>query len=148
YDKGGTRGEACTLLAADTGSLALDAPAKTCPRWVMPNVNGRGYYRVQYTSADVTALRDEAWAKLSWTERRALYFDIQTAVGNGKLPLQTALSFVPKLLAGNDRFTIGPALGLASGVDRLVPDELRGKYEYWLRTNFGPGATKAGFVPK
>jgi alanyl aminopeptidase len=146
YDKGGTRAEACTLLTAETGSLALDA--KTCPRWVMPNTNGRGYYRNAYTNAQVTALRDEAWPKLSWTERRALYFDVAAGVGTGRLPLQLALSFVPKLLAGNDRFTIQPALGLVSGLDKLVPDQLRDKYEHWLRTTFGPGATAAGFMPK
>jgi len=147
YDKGGgARGEACTLLSTETGSLTLEA--KACPRWTMPNVDGRGYYRSAYTNAQVTALRDEAWPKLSWTERRALYHDVAEAVSTGRLPLQLALSFVPKLLAGNDRFTVGPALGLSSGVDSLVPDELRNKYEYWLRTTFGPGAAKVGFVPK
>ncbi|MEO8701312.1 MAG: M1 family aminopeptidase, partial [Kofleriaceae bacterium] len=147
FDKGGgARGETCTLLSAETGSITLES--KSCPRWVMPNVNGRGYYRNAYTSPQVTALRDEAWGKLSWTERRAVYFDVEHAVRAGKLPLQLALSFVPKLLAGNDRFTIGPSLGLVVSFDKLVPEDLRGKYEYWLRTTFGPGATAAGFVPK
>jgi len=145
YDKAGKRGEACTLLDAATGSVELDTP---CPRWVMPNVNGRGYYRNAYTVAQVTALRDEAWPVLSWTERRAVYSDVAEAVTNGKLPLPLALSFVPKLLAGNDRYTVPPALELTTGIDELVPDALRGKYESWLRTTFGPGAAKVGFVPK
>jgi aminopeptidase N len=146
YDKAGQRAEACSLLGAPTGSIALDT--KACPRWVMPNVDGRGYFRNAYTTQQLTALRDEAWPKLSWTERRALYFDVEEAVATGKLPLQLALSLVPKMLAGNDRFTVGPALGLPGGLANLVPDELRAKYEAWLRATFGPGAAKAGFVPK
>ena len=146
FDHAGTRGETCGLLTAETASIAL--PGTSCPRWVMPNANGRGYYRNAYTSAQVSALRDEAWPKLTWTERRALYFDVVAAVGAGALPLQLALSFVPKLLAGNDRFTIDPALELVTGVDDLVPDALRAKYEFWLRGTFGRGAATAGFKPR
>jgi alanyl aminopeptidase len=150
FDKGGQRGEACTLLDQPTGSIDLSGsvPARACPRWVMPNVNGRGYYRGVYTPAQIGALRDEGWAQLSWTERRAVFRDVRDAVGNGKLPLQLALSLAPKLLAGNDRFTVGPAIQLATGLGRWVPDELQPRYEAWLRETFGPGAGKAGLVPR
>jgi alanyl aminopeptidase len=146
YDKAGARAEACTLLSQPTGTLALES--KQCPRWVMPNKNGAGYYRNVYTAAQVTALRDEGWAKLSWTERRALNFDLVSAAVIGKLPLQLALSLVPKLLAGNDRFTVTPALELVMGLAEVVPDDLRPKYEHWIRTTFGPGAKKVGYVAK
>ena len=59
YDAGGKRAEACTQLDAAAGAIALESHA--CPRWVMPNVNGRGYYRNHYTAAQIGALRDEAW---------------------------------------------------------------------------------------
>jgi alanyl aminopeptidase len=146
YDKNGQRGQACTLLDQATGSLALDA--KACPRWVMPNHDARGYYRNAYTAAQVVALRDEAWPHLKWTERRALYFDTAEAVRNGKLPMQLGLSFIPKLLAGGDRFTVGAALDLPLAVEDWVPEELRAKYESWLHQTFSPGALKAGLVPK
>ena len=156
YDNAGKRAEACTLLDGPTGKLALET--KTCPRWVMPNVNGRGYYRTRLTSSQVTALRDEAWPLLSWSERRALFFDVGEATRYGrrtrvappmtKLPLMLALSFVPKLLTGGDRFTIGDSLGLPLGLDRWIADDQRGKYEAWLRLTFGPGAAKLGMVPK
>ena len=146
FDQGGKRAEACTLLDGETGSLALDT--KSCPRWVMPNVNGRGYYRNNYTAAQATALRDEAWPQLTWTERRSLFQDVHDAATTGKLPLTLALSMVPKMLAGNDRFTVGPAVRLATGLSREVPSELRPKYEAWLRQTFGPGARKAGVAPK
>ena len=146
YDRDGSRGEACTMLDTPTAELAL--PAKACPRWVMPNVGGRGYFHIVPTAPQVTALRDEGWAQLSWPERRALYTDVTEAAEQGRLPLTLALSFVPKLLAGGDRFTIGDAVGLPYGLGRFVPDELRPKYEAWLRATFGAGAAKAGLLPK
>jgi alanyl aminopeptidase len=148
YDKNGGRAESCTTLDQPTGSLVLQIGGKTCPRWMMPNVNGRGYYRSVYTTADVSTLRDEAWPKLSWTERRAIYFDVAEASVRGRLPLAVALSLVPKLLAGNDRFTVGPALDLVTRFDRIVPAGLRDKYELYLRQTFGPGAAQAGFLGK
>jgi alanyl aminopeptidase len=146
YDQNGARAEACGILAQPTGAIAL--PARTCPRWVMPNEAGRGYYRHAYTAAQVTALRDEAWPQLSWPERRALYADVVVAAKHGRLSLQLALSLIPKLLAGNDRFTVGPALDLAVGLQRFVPANLREKYELYLRQTFGPGAAAAGFLGK
>ncbi|MBC7975561.1 MAG: M1 family metallopeptidase, partial [Myxococcales bacterium] len=146
YDRGGKRAEACTQLEQPTGTLALDT--QTCPRWVMPNVAGRGYYRNRYTAAQVTALRDQAWSQLSWTERRALLFDVSNAVSNGQLPLALALSIVPKMVAGGDRYSIGAAIGLVEKLSRMVPDELRPSYEGWLRQTFGPHARRAGLLPR
>jgi alanyl aminopeptidase len=146
YDAGGKRAEACTMLDQPTGSLALEA--RSCPRWMMPNVNARGYYRSAYTAAQLTALRDEGWSQLSWTERRSVFRDARDGASTGKLPLQLALSLVPKLLAGNDRFTVAPAISLPASLGRMVPDELRPKYEAWIRQTFGPGAQKVGLLPR
>ncbi len=146
YEKAGKRAEACTLVDQPTARLALDQTA--CPRWVMPNANGRGYYRVSYTAAQLTSLRDDAWPELTWNERRAIFHDVVVASGQGKAPLMLALSFIPKLLVGNDRFTVPPALELPTSFDSWVPNELRPKYESWLRTMFGPGALAAGLTPK
>jgi peptidase M1-like protein/ERAP1-like protein len=146
YDNAGKRAEACTLLDHETGAIELET--KACPRWVMPNVNGRGYYRNVYSAAQLGALRDEAWPQLSWTERRAVFHDVSDAATTGKLPLALALSLVPKMLAGNDRFTVAPALGLPISLSRLVPADLRPRYEAWLRQTFGPGALKVGLVPR
>jgi cytosol alanyl aminopeptidase len=159
FDKAGQRGEACTLMTNENASFELDT--KSCPRWVLGNANGRGMYRMRYTLAQATALRDEAWDKLSWTERRALFAAVQTGTEGvprpmkksvtkkapAKLPLALALSFVPKMLAGDDRFTIGDATELVEGFNWYVPDDLRPKYEGWIRTTFGAGAAKVGLVP-
>lgn len=146
YDKDGKRAEACTLLEQAAGTLALDA--KACPRWVMPNAAGRGYYRNAYTTPQLIALRDEAWAQLSPVERRAVFFDVASGVSTGRVSLGLALSFVSRLLASNDRFTLGAALELPVALDTWVPDALRPKFEYWLRTTYGPGAAAAGLAAK
>ena len=114
----------------------------------MPNVNGRGYYRNRYSAAQLTTLRDEAWPQLSWTERRAILFDAGEAVSTGQLPLALALSIVPKMLAGGDRFSISPAIALVEQLARMVPADLQPRYEAWMRQTFGPGALEAGLVPR
>ena len=148
FERGGKRAETCTQLDQPTATIALDVPRGACPRWLMPNVNGRGYYRTTYTAAQAATLRDEAWPQLSWSERRAVYFDVADGVMTGRLPLMLALSFVPRLLAGNDRFTVEDALELPTSLGDLVSDELRGKYTAWIRETFGPGARQAGFTSK
>jgi alanyl aminopeptidase len=158
YERDGKRVDTCTLLTKETDTFALDT--KKCPRWVMPTAKGRGYYRVRYTAAQVTKLRDEAWQQLTWTERRALFFDAVAATRyrprgvrkplpktpSGKLPLTLVLSMVPKLLAGGDRFTVGDALIVPTSMDRFVPDDQRAKYETWMRATFGPAAAKLGLA--
>jgi alanyl aminopeptidase len=146
YERGGKRAETCSLLDAQTGSIALDTA--TCPRWLMPNALGRGYYRNAYTAAQVAALRDEAWPQLKPGERIALFLDVGEAIAVGKLAFGVGLSFVPRLLTAGDRFSVGDALALPLGAREFVPDELRASYEAWLRRTFGPAARKAGLSPK
>jgi alanyl aminopeptidase len=146
YDRGGKRAEACSLLEAQSGSMALDAPS--CPRWMMPNLDGRGYYRNAYTAAQVVALRDAGWPQLKPTERNVVLFDTTDATMHGKLPLSLALSFVPRLLAAGDRFSIVAALRIPTGVNELITDELRPSYEAWLRRTFGQAARRSGLSPR
>ena len=140
---GGKRAEACTLLERPTGTLALEA--KTCPRWVMPNVNGRGYYRSAYTAAQVdgAARRGVAAARVDRAPRAVLRRRRGRARRVGKLPLQLALSFVPKLLAGDDRFTVEAALGVPVGLERFVPDDLRAQVRVLDAHDVRPGRREA-----
>jgi cytosol alanyl aminopeptidase len=146
FDAGGKRGETCTMLDAPSATIDLDAPS--CPRWVMPNLDGRGYYRAAYTPADVAALRDQAWPQLKPTERNTAFVDIANAARHARLPLTAALSFVPRQLAAGDRFSVGAALDLPLGLRQFIPVELRPTYESWLRRTFGAAARKAGLKPK
>ncbi len=146
FDDGGERAEACTLLDRESATLAL--PIKACPKWTMLNAHGTGYYRVSYSTDQISALRDRGWSHLTWPERRAVFFDLETAMKNGKFPLTKLAAFVPKLVAGNDRFTLGPVLDLMSLLERTLADQVRPRYELWLRWTFGAAARKLGFLPK
>ncbi|HEY3803333.1 MAG TPA: M1 family metallopeptidase [Kofleriaceae bacterium] len=149
YDSANGRAQTCTLVDAPTAMIELPG---SCPRWIAPNAGGRGYYRVDFTVKQATALRDEAWSALTPAERLVTFYDVTTSATQAhqgqELPLALAMSFVPKLLAAGDRFAIGDVGGLA---DRLVwyaqPDQ-RAKLETWLRETFGPGAAKLGALPK
>ena len=145
FEESGALAEACGVIDADTGELPLGATG--CPRWVMPNSEGRGYYRIAFSAAQLTALRDEAWPMLSEAEKLTLAGDARALVATGHVPLQLALSLAPKLLAIGDRFAAQEALALPLAIERFVPDELHAKYENWMRQTFGPTATKLGFQP-
>ncbi len=156
YEQAGARAETCTLLDAPTGTIAL--PTKSCPRWVMPNVEGHGYYRVHYTQQQVITLRDEAWPRLTFSERHTLFGDLVNdmnaprpgfhAAAPIKTPITLVMSFVPLMLATGNRTLVEDALFPAGSLDRLVSDDQRTKYEAWYQTTFGPGATKIGFTAK
>jgi alanyl aminopeptidase len=147
YEQGGKRAEACTQLSASTGTLEL---AGKCPRWIMGNVGGRGYYRTFYPAKAATALRDEAWPLLTNVERRALFLTLDDELTNGKakLPLSLVLSYVPRMLANGDRYSVQSATEFAGSYLYAVPDDLHPKYEAWLRATFGAGAAKVGLLPR
>jgi peptidase M1-like protein/ERAP1-like protein len=157
YDRQGARKETCTLLGEPEASVPLEA--STCPSWVMLNVDGRGYYRHRYDVASLQRLRDIAWPKLSWTERRNVFFDVTEAVRWGgpsslaEAPesdreLGLGLSLVPRMLVKGNRFTIGDAVAFATSLDPFVPDDLRPAFEAWLRGVFSPAASALGLMPK
>jgi alanyl aminopeptidase len=154
YDRDGERAQACTLL--EGGGASLPLAAHRCPRWVMPNAGGRGYYRHHYRAADVRALREIAWPKLTWPERRAVFFDVEQAarrsdVSDGSEPgteLGLALSLIDEMIAGGDRFTLGDAVAFATDLDPFIPGELRLRYEGWLRSTFSPAALRLGLLPQ
>jgi alanyl aminopeptidase len=146
YDRDGARAEACGLVSADANEVAL--PAKRCPRWTYANADGHGYYHLAHTADDAAKLRDEAWSQLTPIERRALFAEVSDAARQGQLALPLALSFVPRLLAAGDRFSVGDAIGFPRSLDRYVTDDVRAKYESWLRATFAPAATAAGLTPK
>jgi alanyl aminopeptidase len=149
YDAPNGRAQACTLVDAPTATLELPG---SCPRWIAPNAGGRGYYRVDLTVKQATALRDEAWSVLTPAERLVTFYDVTTSATQAHqgqaLPLALAMSFVPKLLAAGDRFAIADVAGLAGRLVWYSQPDQRAKLETWLRETFGPGTTKLGALPK
>jgi alanyl aminopeptidase len=146
YDQDGKRAEACALLDQPTGELAL--PAKACPRWVMPNAAGHGYYRTAFTVAEATAIRDHGWPQLTPAERLVFFEEVHEAVMRGRLPLSISLSLIPRLMAAPDRFTIAAVTTLVNQLRWLVPAAAQPRVDAWIRATFGKAARAIGLRPR
>jgi alanyl aminopeptidase len=157
FEQGGKRVDHCTLV--DGATIAW--PAQKCPAWVMTNAGGVGYYYTALAVADAVVLRDRAWPLLEPGERRAVFEDVRAQVQQGKLPVALLMSFVPKLRAMGDRFSMGDALGdrwageldggghgVPVGLETAIPEELATRHTTWVRTQYGPVARRAGFEAK
>jgi cytosol alanyl aminopeptidase len=146
YDRDGARAESCLTVAAPSVELALSA--KSCPRWIMLNVGGGGYYRAAQSAAGYQALRDLAWQSLSAAERLTVFHDA-TALGlAGQLPIDLALSLVPKMLAERHRIPVRAAVDLADQLKGLLPAAQQAGFDAWIRTTFGPLARSLTWTPR
>ncbi|HEY5920577.1 MAG TPA: M1 family aminopeptidase [Kofleriaceae bacterium] len=141
FEQAGKRAETCAML--DGNELALPS----CPGWAMLNANSAGYYYVALDKAGAIALRDRAWPHLTAAERRAVFEDVRAQVSQGKLPVSLLVSFVPKLVAAGDRFSIELAWSATAALNNAVTPDLAPKLAAWTRKQFGPLAKQRGFLP-
>jgi aminopeptidase N len=58
YAAGGETKEQCTMLTEAEATMELEA--EECPRWVLPNAGGAGYFRFALPSEDFEALREQS----------------------------------------------------------------------------------------
>ena len=148
YDRGvGASGRACTLLSAKTATLAL-ADATSCPRWIAPNDDVVGYYRVRLADA----LLERALATtggLTTRERVGLVLDLAALAEAGVVELARALAPLPALARESTRTVVEASFGLASLVDgEHTPEALRPARAAWLRELYGARARKLGLLPR
>ncbi len=146
YGSGKTVGKDCTLLIGATGELAL-TQTKSCPDWVFPNAEGNGYYRSN-PSADLTARLVKHADKLSLRERVNLVSDLNALVGADLLPVGDALTLVGKYAKDKSRHLVSQSVGIAAGIDDLVPGELRPNYQRFIRKTYGARAKQLGWTAK
>lgn len=142
----GKEASACTMLDGVEGALELTG-AKSCPEWLLPNQDMRGYYRANLTGAlDWVKSLKAAGKKLTIAERVGAFSDLGTLTSSGELDLSAALDAIPLAMQEDNRNLIGAALKLVAPLgDDMVPDAQRPKYEAMLRAVFGPKAKKLGF---
>lgn len=97
------------ILTDKESTLPLDT--ETCPEWVMPNTNGKGYWRFT-TSAENWAGLTEAYASLPAGEQLVFVDSLAAAFDAGDLSADT-------LLAGLQASTTGEWDSAQLGVGRL-----------------------------
>jgi alanyl aminopeptidase len=91
----------CDVLSAAQREVALPKTAG-CPAWIYWNAGGTGYYRSDWTPAQLSALSEKGLDKLTAAERLTLVYDLR-AMKLGKLmeasamdPLLTKLASDPQ----------------------------------------------------
>lgn len=149
YDKGGARGEVCKLVDAERAEIEL--PLRACPKWVMPNAGGLGYYYAAIDEAAAVALRDVGWKWLSAEERRVVFEDVRGRVVKAELPVALLMSLVPKLVAAGDRFAMNDALGdggLPREIGNGLPPDVAREVAAWQRATYGALAKKRDFLAR
>ncbi len=147
YEAGKTAGRTCTLLTTASAELTLDS-AKRCPRWVLPNSNMAGYYRVEYEKGMLSVLLRSRSKQLSVAERIGVISDMTAMASAGKISRAEALAWVPRLHKDRNRHIAGSTVGLSSLSEELVPRELEANYARFVSKMYKKRARQLGWKVK
>jgi alanyl aminopeptidase len=125
YEASGATHEACTLLTAASGELAL-TDAKTCPSWVFPNADAAGYFRFTLAARDLAALRKVGISKLSEREKIAFGNSLRAGFHHGSTSFKdTLLSAAPLATDANAEVASEPNGFIGLARDWLYADTTR-----------------------
>jgi aminopeptidase N len=138
-------GRTCTLLEQREQEVALPS----CPKWLMANEEGAGYYRVRYDAKALESLRPALAAALSVRERAQLAADVSAEAESGTLPLPAALTVLPTLLADEDLRVFARGVRVLELVNpRELSDGERAAYGRAVAKLLGPRARRVGWAPQ
>ena len=135
----------CTLLSEATGELALGA---SCPAWVLPNVDGAGYYLGKLQPEALSSLLDKGWAHLSRPERLAVVGDLEMLVDGGKADLGALLALLPRLGASDDPYMVEIAIGRLEELSQMIGEEQRDAFARLVRGTLGRAGKRIGWSPR
>jgi cytosol alanyl aminopeptidase len=145
WGAGTTTGRDCTVLAEPAGELALTA--KTCPRWLLTNEGGTGYYRSLPKGKLLEQVLPQA-AKLTLPERVGLLGDVEALVASGDVQNGVALALVATLSKDKSTHIVDASIGIVAGIDEMVPDALRPRYERMIGRLYRARAVELGWASK
>ena len=145
FERDGARVEHCDTLAEARATWRL--PTTRCPRWVVPNVGGAGYYRAQLTGGGATALGGDGWAAMTPREWLAAMWDLRVEVDAGRADVEPFLARVPEWLAHGTRHTRGPLLVFAQRAGAYLGPAERRRFDAWMVVAFGPIRGDVGWMP-
>nr|WP_010133326.1 M1 family metallopeptidase [Microbulbifer agarilyticus] len=133
--RGSTGVAQCEFLTESKQTLALSGGV--CPKWVMPNANGSGYYRFNMDEPQWQALL-AAFDALNTTERLALVDSAFAAFEAGQLQPAALLETV-RLSATSDvrQVVEAPLVYLSKYSDHYVDRENAGNWHAFLMKLYG-----------
>lgn len=132
----------CTMIDQDRSEIRL--PSGQCPRWVLPDVGGSGYYRWR--------LPEDAWLQLfarldllAPAERQSVVRNMIAAVEAGQVPLTRFLAVADYLADRADAALLQEVLPfLDLLLLRVAPPEAREGVAAYLRLILGPRLAELG----
>jgi cytosol alanyl aminopeptidase len=146
WGAGGADHQACTLLSAPTGRLALGA---SCPDWVAPNARGSGYYRTAQPPAELSALLERGWPHLTVEERQATAQGLVAALDAGALPVAEALPLIERLARDPEGdVALVPIAAAHALVEQVAAPERREAARRWARGLYAPALSRLGLAPR
>jgi alanyl aminopeptidase len=146
WKAGAATGRDCTVVDAETATLALSAPS--CPAWVLPNEGGLGYYRMQPQGDLLAKLLANASKGLTLPERVGLIGDVNALVASGDVKKAVALDLVETLAKDKSRYIVDASIGVVGSIDEVVPAKLRPNYERFVRKLYQARAHELGWQGK
>jgi alanyl aminopeptidase len=141
---GGKVVDACTLLDARSGSIALPG----CADWLMPNAGAHGYYRFTLDSGDLARLRDRGTKALTTAERMALAGDMDAAFRSASLSSSDALHALEPLARDAHGAVASMPLALYRFVGENVLDgAAEAKLHAYVSRLYGAAVKSLGWRP-
>lgn len=130
--------DTCVVLADATAEVALPGP---CPTWLVPHLDGHGYYRATVTGAPLPPA-----AQLTRRERLRAISELIAARARGDVPVDAAIAAGLALVAERDARVAWWALPLVTAVRRdLLDDDLDARYLRLRDRAFGKRARALGW---
>ncbi len=135
----------CEVLQAERGEIALGG---TCPRSLLPDPRGSGYYRLRYEGALFDDLLRRTFPSqpssreitlappLSPIARLGFLRNVEAGLRRGDVPLGQVLPLLPALAADSSRHAVSIGLGLATTLRDYVSDSQRATYQSQLVSPF------------
>ena len=131
----------CTMMT----ELQQDVPLDHCPKWVMPNADGAGYYRFQVPKGMWKAL---AAAPLNVQEQLALADSLQASLAAGVVPVDVALPVLASFAHASNRHVASMPMGMLARLhDGVVSEDKRPLVRRWIQSLYGPKLHAMGLVP-
>ncbi len=131
----------CTMLS----EVQQDIPLDHCPRWVMPNADGAGYYRFMVPESMWKPL---AGAPLAVQEQLALADSLQASLAAGVVPVHTALPVLANFAHATNRHVAAMPMGMLARLhDGIVSADKRPLVRRLVQNLYGSKLHAMGLVP-
>jgi alanyl aminopeptidase len=145
-DGGGNKVK-CELFDKATGTMVLDGAAKNS--WVLPNADGRGYYRFAQSKADLAAL-SKVVGSLSDAEQLAYADAVRAGFQHGDLDAGDVLAAFKPLTASKTREVFTAPMGTFGWIlaNEAQTDAQREHLRKWATDAYLPKLKELGYRKK